>query len=99
MKVVVAGKTYEGREVRGIEITNGANLPGVILESGIHAREWIGPAATSWIINQILTSAAGSTWKQYNYLYFPVTNPDGYSFTWTGVSTRKLRQGHNFGVT
>jgi len=86
VKIVSAGKTTEGREIRGIEITNGANLPGAILESGIHAREWIGPAATSWIINQILNSPEDSIWRQYNYVYFPVTNPDGYEYTWNTVS-------------
>lgn len=82
VEVVTAGKTYEGREIKGIEITNGQNLPGIIFESGIHAREWIGPAATSWIINEILNSGANSIWRQFNYLYLPVVNPDGYVFTW-----------------
>lgn len=80
-KVVVGGSTYEGRSIRGLEITNGANLPGVILESGIHAREWIGPAATTWIVDKIVNSAEGSIWRKFNYIYFPSVNPDGYVYT------------------
>jgi len=86
VKVVVGGKTYEGRDIRALQITNGKDLPGVILESGIHAREWIGPAATTYIVNEILNSPADSLWRKYNYLYFPHLNPDGYVYTWTDVS-------------
>lgn len=34
VKVVTVGKTYEGRNVTGIEINNGKGLPGVVIESG-----------------------------------------------------------------
>lgn len=34
VKVVVGGKSYEGRPIKGIEITFGSNLTGVLLEAG-----------------------------------------------------------------
>lgn len=34
VKVIVGGKTYAGREIKGIEINYGSNLPGVLLEAG-----------------------------------------------------------------
>lgn len=85
VKVVVGGTTYEGRQIRGLEITNGANASGVVLESGIHAREWIGPAASTWIVDKIINSASDSIWRKYNYIYFPSVNPDGYVYTFESV--------------
>lgn len=105
MKVIVGGQSYEGRDIKGIEINNGDGLPGVVIESGnylskpflgavenvlfcftgIHAREWITTAATSWIINEVLKDT-DPIWKQFNWLYFPNVNPDGYAFTWDSVS-------------
>ena len=34
VKVVKGGRTYEGRAIKGIKITNGPGLPGVVIESG-----------------------------------------------------------------
>jgi murein tripeptide amidase MpaA len=86
VKQVVGGTSYEGREIRGIEINFNSNNPGVYFESGIHAREWIGPAASSWIVNEILRSPSNSVWRRFNYLYFPSINPDGYAYTFSNVS-------------
>lgn len=85
VRVEVMGKSYEGREIRALIINNGEGFPGAILETGIHARERIGPASTAWIINQILDSDQDSIWRKFNYLYVPVSNPDGYQYTFTKV--------------
>ncbi|KAL0280393.1 UNVERIFIED_CONTAM: hypothetical protein PYX00_001694 [Menopon gallinae] len=82
VKVVVGGKSYEGRQIKGIEINFGKNLTNVFIEAGIHAREWISPAATTWMINEILNSSSTSFFRQFNYLYFPLYNPDGYVYAW-----------------
>ncbi|EEB19277.1 zinc carboxypeptidase, putative [Pediculus humanus corporis] len=82
VKVVVGGKSYEGRPIKGIEITFGSNLTGVLLEAGIHAREWISPAGTSWMVNQMLNGKVDPVFKRFNYLYFPHLNPDGYVYSW-----------------
>lgn len=83
---VMGGMTYEGRSIMGIEINFGENQTGVVIEAGIHAREWITVAATSWIVNTILKSPSMSIWRRFNYLYFPIVNPDGYAYSWTNVS-------------
>ncbi|KAK6627464.1 hypothetical protein RUM44_009941 [Polyplax serrata] len=83
VKPVVGGKTYEGRLIRGIEINFGKNQSKVLMEAGIHAREWIGPASTTWMINEILKGKLDPVFKRFNYLYFPIVNPDGYAYTWT----------------
>lgn len=61
-----------------------------MIEGGIHAREWISPATVTWIIKEFLKStdpnirdlAENIVWH-----IFPVVNPDGYSYTFSDVST------------
>lgn len=83
---LVGGSTYEGREILGVNITFAPGNPIVVIEGGIHAGEWIGPATATWVINQILTtndSAVMDTVRQFNFYVFPNLNPDGYVYTWT----------------
>lgn len=60
-----------------------------MIEGGIHAREWISPATVTWIIKEFLTSNNTDVKLMAETLVwhiFPVTNPDGYAYTWDSVS-------------
>lgn len=67
-----------------------ASNPIILIDGGIHAREWIAPATVLYILQQLVENPdnrdllSGVDW----YL-LPVLNPDGYEFTHTTVS-RKL---------
>ncbi|XP_017869911.1 PREDICTED: zinc carboxypeptidase A 1-like [Drosophila arizonae] len=83
--LIEAGKTYEGRSMLGLKIfKSGREKPGIFIEAGIHAREWIAPAAATYIINQLLTSNVPSI-KQlgdnYNWYIVPHVNADGYVYS------------------
>ncbi|KAJ0180726.1 hypothetical protein K1T71_004130 [Dendrolimus kikuchii] len=85
---IVAGKSYEGREIRGIRINTpgDVNKPVFFIESGIHAREWITPATTTYFINQLLTSSdpkITALRDQFDWRIFPTVNPDGYHHSFT----------------
>ncbi|XP_046994559.1 zinc carboxypeptidase-like [Schistocerca americana] len=83
---VVGGSSYEGREIRGVKISYGTGNPAVVIEGGIHAREWISAASVTWFINEILTSTDASVRsivESFDFYIFPNTNPDGYEYTWT----------------
>ncbi|KAI5641741.1 zinc carboxypeptidase domain-containing protein [Phthorimaea operculella] len=85
VKVVSAGKSYEGRELLGIQIkTPGTNnKPIMFIESGIHASERIGPATTTYFINQLLTSShpgIQAMREEFEWHIFPTVNPDGYQY-------------------
>ncbi|XP_034475414.1 zinc carboxypeptidase A 1-like [Drosophila innubila] len=85
--LIEGGKTYQGRSILGLKISkSGTEKPGIFLEAGIHAREWIAPAAATYIINQLLTSDVASV-KQladnYNWYVIPHANPDGFVYTHT----------------
>ncbi|XP_045453066.1 zinc carboxypeptidase-like [Melitaea cinxia] len=101
---IVGGVSYEGRKIEGIKISHGSGRRAIFIESGIHAREWISPATTCYIINELLTSNYTETVaaaRDYDWYIFPVTNPDGYVFSHEQFRMwRKNRQpyGSNFGV-
>ncbi|RWS20519.1 hypothetical protein B4U80_01308, partial [Leptotrombidium deliense] len=77
------GQSYEGREI--IILIIRANIqqqkPIVMLECGIHAREWASPATCLWIANELLTKDHPLL-EKYEFHIIPVTNPDGYDYTW-----------------
>lgn len=82
------GKTYENRDMKVITITNGdgrANKKVILLDGGIHAREWISPAAVLYVISQLVEnySANSNLLKDYDWVILPVVNPDGYEYTHT----------------
>ncbi|KAH8263152.1 hypothetical protein KR044_005265 [Drosophila immigrans] len=85
--LIEGGKTYQGRSILGVKISKSlSEKPGIFLEAGIHAREWIAPAAATYIINQLLTSNLDSVKElanNYNWYVFPHANPDGYVHTHT----------------
>lgn len=87
--VVVIGKSYEGRDIKGVKVSFKAGNKGVFLEAGIHAREWIAPATVTYMLNELLTSedpAVREVAESYDWYVFPSTNPDGYEYTHTHVS-------------
>ncbi|KAH8376539.1 hypothetical protein KR093_000049 [Drosophila rubida] len=85
--LIEGGKTYQRRSILGVKISKSlSDKPGIFLEAGIHAREWIAPAAATYIIKQLLTSNLDSVKAladNYNWYVFPHANPDGYVHTHT----------------
>lgn len=65
----------------------------VIIEGGIHAREWIAPAFVTYMIHQILHSPEGDDDKlrdiamTYEWYFIPCLNPDGYEYSHKQVCT------------
>ncbi|XP_063223615.1 zinc carboxypeptidase-like isoform X2 [Bacillus rossius redtenbacheri] len=80
------GKSYEGRDILGVKISFRSGNPGVFLEGGIHAREWISPAVVTYIADQLLNSEDAQVREvaqSFDWHVFPSTNPDGYEYTHT----------------
>ncbi|XP_067620546.1 zinc carboxypeptidase A 1-like [Eurosta solidaginis] len=92
VSVFVAGKTYEEREILGVKIAYDSSSAdatakrGIFIEGGMHAREWISPATSTYIINQLLTNSDERVHKiaeSYVWYIVPHANPDGYVYTHT----------------
>lgn len=97
VKLLDMGASTQGLPIKGVRIAFGAeNLTSVFVESGIHAREWIAPATATYFIDQLLHSNDASVQalaRAHNWFIFPVVNPDGYRYTFTGDRMwRKNRQ-------
>ncbi|XP_053613735.1 zinc carboxypeptidase-like [Plodia interpunctella] len=96
---ITIGSSFENRPIRGIIINYHPEITYTsvgILESTIHAREWIAPAAVTWIIKEFLTSTdpeIRELAEGYEWHIFPVVNPDGYAYTFT--TNRMWRKNRN----
>lgn len=86
--VKTIGQSHEKRAMKAITITNGdgrANKKVILMDAGIHAREWIAPAAALYVIQELVEnfSANSHLLKDYDWVILPVVNPDGYEYTHT----------------
>ncbi|KAF2899310.1 hypothetical protein ILUMI_06866 [Ignelater luminosus] len=92
---IVGGRSYEGREIRGVKVSFGPGRKGAFIESGIHAREWIAPATVTYILNEFLNSKDASVRavaESRDWYFFPSINPDGYAYTQIDRMWRKNRR-------
>ncbi|GJQ71042.1 hypothetical protein Trydic_g952 [Trypoxylus dichotomus] len=80
-----AGRSYEGLSISMIKIGSGkTNNPAILVDGGIHAREWISPAFALYLIQQLVENQGNRDMiENTNWLIIPVLNPDGYEFTHT----------------
>lgn len=78
------GTSYEGRNMQLLKIsTGGSDKPGVFIDGGIHAREWIAPATVSYAINQLVESGSyQDILDAVDFYIIPSINPDGYVYSW-----------------
>ncbi|KAK9680830.1 Zinc carboxypeptidase [Popillia japonica] len=92
------GTSYEGRSISMIKIGAGSSdNPTILVDGGIHAREWISPAFVTYIIQELVENEANRNMiENTNWLIIPVLNPDGYEYTHT--SARLWRKTRSYGT-
>jgi len=107
VKLEVLGRSYLGKPIYLLRLQGqnpSGDKPGLFFHGGIHAREWISPATSLYIINQLVTNYWDDAEVQalvdgLNIYYIPVFNVDGYEYTWTSDrlwrKTRKPNTGSN----
>ncbi|KAK6726767.1 hypothetical protein RB195_004839 [Necator americanus] len=96
-KVVDIGPSSEGRSIIGLQF--GRDTPDkkiVVIDAGIHAREWVAVHTGMYFINLIVNGREEDP-NIRNYLHnlviyiFPVLNPDGYEYTRTDRTNPRAR--------
>lgn len=80
------GSSCEGRPVQMAILQADQKCPkdAVMIESGIHAREWITHTTALYLIDFLLTKR--SLLKRMDFYIIPCLNPDGYAYTHTCVN-------------
>ncbi|KAK4873619.1 hypothetical protein RN001_012979 [Aquatica leii] len=84
--IIDIGISVEGNPLRLLKISNGAlENKAVWIEGGIHAREWLSPATTTYIINHLIHNWDNEAMsiQNINWHILPIVNPDGYEFSHT----------------
>lgn len=96
-QVKTIGKSYEGREIKAIKLTNGdgnERKNAIYIDGGIHAREWISPATTLYLIRELTAGNSSTLLNQVDIVVQPVVNPDGYEYSHKSERLwRKTRSG------
>lgn len=85
------GESWEGREIRGWKARmTSSNAEPVgerefVVQSGQHAREWVGPASALYFLHYLLLEASADKdgevaklLKAFTFTIVPTVNPDGY---------------------
>ncbi len=89
-RLEVIGQSLEGRDMPGI-VLNGDGREGkpvFVINACQHAREWVSPAATTFVIEQLVAGYGSDTritrlLDEMEWVFLPMVNPDGFDFTWT----------------
>ncbi|CAL4065142.1 unnamed protein product, partial [Meganyctiphanes norvegica] len=91
VELVKLGETYEGRPIQALIFTERATnynevmeelktKPVIMIEGGLHAREWLSPAVTTYIANELAKSGP-TFFKHAVWVVLPLLNPDGYQYS------------------
>lgn len=88
--VTTIGKSYEKKDIKMIFISdkNSSEIKNTILiDAGIHAREWIAPATAMYVIHELIEkySENKNLLKNLDWIIVPVSNVDGYEYSHTKV--------------
>ena len=105
LSIESAGSTFEKRNIPAIKISTGKKDKAIFFNTGIHAREWIGPAHLIYILDMMLkelkndpeNSEMARFLKSMDFYMIFNSNPDGYVHTWTTDRMwRKTRTDHGY---
>jgi murein tripeptide amidase MpaA len=84
--VKTIGTTFQNRKIMALELNSKnpamkvkGRTPVVVLECGIHAREWLSPAVCLYLIDHLIANP--HLMANETFAIVPVLNPDGYFFT------------------
>lgn len=87
--VETIGQSLEGRPLRALRIRGaGPRTTGLLLDGGLHAREWIAMAVSTCVADRLVRGydhdpRIRALVDRSEVVIVPVANPDGYVHSWT----------------
>eukprot|EP01087_Luapelamoeba_hula_P005049 TRINITY_DN15134_c0_g1_i1.p1 TRINITY_DN15134_c0_g1~~TRINITY_DN15134_c0_g1_i1.p1 ORF type:complete len:440 (-),score=72.59 TRINITY_DN15134_c0_g1_i1:13-1311(-) len=103
------GTSIEGRSIVAVSLHGGPGItadgnavPQIVILAGQHAREWIAPAATMYVLQQLVEGYGRDTTvtkilNAVNITIVPIMNPDGYDYSWTNSRLWRKNRRKNVG--
>ena len=83
MKTEVIGKTFENKDIWLYSWINGADKDNIVINCGVHAREWIAHSSCQYFTENFVKNDEFSELRNNINLYLlPIQNIDGYDYTW-----------------
>ncbi|XP_050355256.1 carboxypeptidase B-like [Nymphalis io] len=100
VRVVSAGRSVEGRDIKYLRISSNnfqdRNKPVVMIQSLLHAREWVTLPVTLYAIHKLVIDVTEQDLiRNIDWIILPIANPDGYEFSHT--RTRMWRKNRRTG--
>jgi len=93
------GKSYKGSDMQVLQVCRGGcgNKPAIWIDGGIHAREWVSPAAVTFMMKELVENDPAHTdlTENLDWYILPVLNPDGYAHTLEDRLWRKTMSGND----
>ena len=90
-------------DIFGIKISSPKNLATenqlwMVIDCGKFGSDWLAISVCHYITERLIFDA-GSRDSYFNYMIFPMLNPDGYEYTWTTDRTwqKNLRDHQGYG--
>ncbi|XP_041969205.1 carboxypeptidase B-like [Aricia agestis] len=88
VEVVSGGRSFEGRDIKYLKISTtnfqDQSKPVVMIESLIHAREWITLPVTLYAIHKLVEDITDQDLiRDVDWIILPIANPDGYEYSHT----------------
>ena len=95
VRIISVGKSYEGRNISALKLgTHPTNndeptepRQTVLINGGLHAREWISVSTVNYIAYSLITSygrdkTVTKLLDSFDWVFVPTLNPDGYVYSW-----------------
>uniref|UniRef100_A0A0P5P3C1 Carboxypeptidase B n=1 Tax=Daphnia magna TaxID=35525 RepID=A0A0P5P3C1_9CRUS len=91
IEVMPIGKSSQGRPIHVIKLSRRrqpdrvetSQKKAILVDAGMHANEWITPAALTWMINELVENADSYSCilDRFDWYFIPMVNPDGYEYS------------------
>ena len=90
VSVETIGVTHENRKMKVVKICKGkagcGKKPGMWIDGGMHAREWISPSVTTYLLRKLLDDRKNKFSNRHlidklDWYILPLANPDGYEWS------------------